>query len=205
LAKSHFTPLVAIRELLIEWVERHQEFINMQWIETNSPEFKIRFNLRDNVKTSHYFLIVASITESNLISRAENARYVLTFLHHQLRDELFRINEVEKIQSYLDNYPSHTILGDQKKQISQVISDVNNYVNKDADGNLMTYYLQFDTPQNFVEDIEAYIPRMSGLYVEKAWMYLRWLTRPQDLGVYTTYHPRDLMLPLRTLEKWSIG
>ena len=116
MAKRQFTPLVAIRELLIEWVEQHQDFTNLQWTQTNSPESKIRINLKDDVKTSHYFLIVASITESNLISRAENSRYVITYLHHQLRDDLFRINEAEKIQNLLINYPSYNILGDEKKK-----------------------------------------------------------------------------------------
>jgi hypothetical protein len=117
------------------------------------------------------------------------------FLHRRLEDDLFKIRDVASIRKILEDYPSYGILGPEKDDIPLVLSDVNEYVNDKTGGDLMTYYLQFEKPKEFAEDLEN-ISRLSGFHVEKAWMYLRWLTRPQDLGVFNAFHPRDLMLPL---------
>jgi len=85
--------------------------------------------------------------------------------------------------------------GPQRRKLGRILADVNKWVRDEAGGDLLGYAEEFSSLFEFAERLQS-IPRMDGVYAEKVWMYLRWLTRPYpDLGLYG-FDITDLRVPL---------
>ena len=185
---------------LRDYVNRNSDVINLEW----DPELSERliidvFDKTDEgiKRVAHYFLLVASITETKLIGRAENARAVMIHLHRILGEKLFEETDIELLQQLVSSSFFYNDMGPERSAIAEILASVNNYVSKMGDGNIQKYISRFKKPTNLVEDISQNIQRMGGIYIEKPWMYLRWCTRPYpDLGIFDNFSHRDLLLPL---------
>ena len=192
--------LKEVKILLIEYVNRNSDVINLEWDPDLSEKLIIdAFDKTDEGerRVAHYFLLVASITESNLIGRAENSRALMIHLHRVLGDSLFEETDVELLQQLVSSSIYFDDMGPERSAISGVLASVNMYVNDVAGGNIPAYTKEFEKPYDLVTDISRNIQRMGGIYIEKPWMYLRWCTRPYpDLGIFDDFSQRDLRLPL---------
>jgi len=181
------------KALGIEWDPRISEKL---LFDPFNPSYPAR------VKTAHYFLLVASITETRLIGRAENSRAILIHFHRVLRDSLFRVKKVSTFEDQLMRSAYYNDLGPEKWEIPGILASMNEYITGTARGDLISYSRTFSTPTEFVQDIAANNERMNGSHIEKAWMYLRWMTRPHpDLHIFTHFSPGDLQIPMTSFIK----
>jgi len=168
---------------------------------------KLLFNPFDpshpaQVKTAHYFLLVASITETNLIGRAENSRAILIHYHRILGDSLFNTRKKSTFEDQLIQSAYYDELGPEKWEIPGILASMNDYINEKAAGDLIRYSETFSTPAKFVKEIAENNERMSGSHIEKAWMYLRWMTRLYpDLHIFRHFSPGDLQIPMTSFIK----
>ncbi|MCJ7794153.1 DUF2400 family protein, partial [Candidatus Bathyarchaeota archaeon] len=88
-------------------------------------------------------------------------------------------------------------LGPNKKAASEILASVNLFVKTNAEKNLLKYAQRFSKPKDFIEDIAQNIKALSGPHMDKAWIYMRWMVRPQpDLQIYDHLLPEDLYVPL---------
>ena len=194
-----YLTLQDVNRLLSDFVKRNSDIVGMEWDPTLSEKLLINpFNrLPEGMKrTAHYFLLVAAITESNLIRRSENSRALLVHLHRFLGGDIYHIQNTETLDEFIDKFSFFKQLGPEKQDIPNVLSSVNKYVREVADGDLVSYSKKFSIPSDFVKDLSEHIYRMDEMNIKKAWIYLRWSTRPSDLGINTHFNQRDLQVPL---------
>ena len=197
-----------IRCLLKQFVERNSNVTGIQWDPEMYPKLLIKPYSKDyeeRRRTAHYFLLVASVDESRVIGRAENARALLIHLHKRFRDKLFNISRAEKFEKEVRNCRFYNDFGPEKGCISRILSSVNKFVSERAGGDLINYARKFRKPKKMVEEISRNVKRMGGPWKEKAWMYMKWMVRPKpDLGIFKNFSPRDLFIPL-TIEITNVA
>ena len=186
----------AVLSLLKDFINRNSKVYSIGWDPNISePLLFDPFSQRpqDQMKIAHYFLLVASITDSSIIGRAENSRALMIFLHQSLDDTIFSIQNPEVIRELLHDAPHYKQLGFAKSQIPAILTSVNRFVNTDAKGNFLEYSTRFSQPQSLVLQLSQAIQQM---HIDKAWMYIRWMTRPApDLDIFH-FSPSSLLVPL---------
>ena len=111
---------------------------------------------------AHYFLLVASITESRLVGRAENARAILTYLHTVLDYELFKVFNKDLFASLLREFDFCPDIGEENQEIPAILASVNDFVNNIAKNDLVSYAKKFSDPSLMVTDIGLNVERMKG-------------------------------------------
>jgi hypothetical protein len=188
-----------IYSLMKDYVDQNSLVPTLEW----DPKASIPLNFNpfdkkyENQKiTAHYFLLVAAITESVLIGRAENGRAILVDLHNFLENNLFTIKDHTLLEKIVERYQFFRQLGSEKNRIPEILVSINSFVEKLPEGDLVKFAESSELPSSMVNELGEHIPRMSGRYSEKAWMYLRWMTRPSDLGIFSNFSPSDLLLPI---------
>jgi len=188
--------------LLKEFVKRNSCVKDLQF-DPNIPP-KLQFDpysqsYEEKRKIAHYFLLVASIDEGNIIGRAENARRLLVCLHRKFGDNLFRIDEPEHFQKEIVDCGFYTDFGPLKYQIPRVLTSVNKFVANVSGNDLIEYARNLNNLKKTVVSIGKYVKRMGGPIQKKAWIYMRWMVRPYpDLRIFDSFSPRDLYIPLTT-------
>ena len=189
-----------VKSLLIDYVNRNSNVYNLEWDPRLSE--KLLFDpfgksYEEKKRIAHYFLLVASITETELIGRAENSRALTIHTHRLLGDDIFREDTMRNFQNVVQDSPYYEDLGPSKEKIPEILASINVFVNTIANGDLIQYARKFPKPKDMVEDIARNVDRMDGRFIEKPWMYLQWMTRPfPDLGIFENYSPRDLYVPM---------
>ena len=174
--------------------------MNLEWDSRLSE--KLLFNPYNKSPTiqeriAHYFLLVSSITESDLIGRAENARALMIHINKVCINTLYSESDAEVFRDILETYPFYNELGPDRSSIPEVLVSVNEYISDICNGNLFDYASQFSSPQELVDDISRKVERMNGIHIEKSWLYVLWCSRPySDLGLFTHFSLGDLKLPL---------
>lgn len=155
-------------------------------------------------EAAKYFLLAASLSDSELTGNARNVRILLDHLHSVFGEKLYTLNnpaafgcEVTKCEMELKNLDS---LGPKKSEIPEVLASVNRFVEKKAHGDLAGHSSELRRrglkPEDFVKELSYGIKRMNGHRKAKAWLYLRWMVRKSpDLGIFD-FDPKDLMVPL---------
>ncbi|MFH2110805.1 MAG: DUF2400 family protein [Candidatus Bathyarchaeota archaeon] len=185
-----------IEELLRDYVERNSGICCAQWDPAVSE--RLLFDPYDADKrawAAHYFLLNASVTETALIGRAENARALMVELHRRYGDALLRQTNAQLLNEAVRGCGFYRDFRSQRLRIGAVLAGVNRWVEEEAGGDLLGYSGRFSSPSEYARVLQG-MPRMGGRHCEKVWMYLRWLTRPYpDLGVYH-FDVRDLRTPL---------
>ena len=185
---------------LREFVERNSNVVDLQWDPRIPPKLLIdpwSKNYESKKELAHYFLLVASVDETRVIGRAENARCLIVELHRKFGKKLFEIFEPEKFVEEVINCKRYEEHGPLKNQIPHVLASVNEFVTEKARGNLIEYSKCFSQPKDMVEEIGRYVKRMGGPIKKKAWLYMRWMVRPRpDLRIFDHFSPRDLFIPL---------
>ncbi|MFW6109544.1 MAG: hypothetical protein ACOC6N_03755, partial [archaeon] len=188
--------LEEITPLLKDYVERNSGVVNLEWDPDLSEELlfdPFADSYEEERFTANYFLLVASITETGLIGRAENSRALMIYLHKVLEDDLLIETDARKLQNIINNSIYYKHLGPYKEKIPDTLASINIYANNVAQGDLIRYASSFTEPEDLVRNIAENVDRMDGRFLKKTWMYLSWMTRPYpDLRVFQNFSPRNL-------------
>ena len=192
--------LEALKPILTDYVNKNSNVQGLQW--DQNMAMKLLFDpyaksYSERKKIAHYFLLVASITETKLIGRAENSRGLMIQIHSFLGDDCFKPGQVEDFEKIVRKSGFFGQLGPSRDQIPRVLESVNRFVREVAEGDLIEYARRFVKPEDMVKEIGNNITRMGGRYIEKTWIYMRWMTRPYpDLRIFSNFSPRDLYVPM---------
>ena len=187
--------------LLSKFVKANTNITDLQWDKRMNPH--LLFNpyskeYEEKKKTAHYFLLTASILDDQMVGFAENARNLLINLHKKFETtRLFDITKPHLFNEEITKYSFYNYLGPRKDTIAETLAAVNILVKFKAEKDLIRYSQKFATPRDFVEEITKSVEYMRGTYKNKAWTYMRWMTRPEpDLEIFKQYKPEDLLVPL---------
>lgn len=186
--------------LLKEYVNRNYNKAHIQGDRKMSPKLLINPFSKDyeeRRKVAHYFLFVASVIESKIVGRAENARRLLIHFHKTYGDDLFETSQVKIFKDEVRKCTFYDDLGSLKTKIPTILTSINNFVINKAEGDLIEYSLRFITPKDMVEEIAGNVDRMGGSFEDKSWLYMRWMVRPyHDLRIFEHFSSKDLYVPL---------
>ena len=176
-----------VDELLRGYVENNDGICCAQWDPAISE--RLRFDPYDDgvearMMAAHYFLLNAAVTETELVGRSENARALMIDLHRRFEGSLFTETDPRKLHEAVRRSRFYRDYGSERRRIGAVLAGVNMWMRDEAGGDLLGYSEGFARPDGFASRLQG-IPRMGGVFREKTWMYLRWLTRPcPDLGIF---------------------
>jgi len=191
----------ALKPILTDYVNKNSNVKCLQW--DQNMRMKLLFDpyaksYRERKKIAHYFLLVASITETKIVGRAENSRGLMRTIHSFLGDGCFRLAQVENFENIVRKSAfSSQLASSSKHQIPRILESVNRFVHEVAKGDLIEYARRFAKPKNILKKIGDKITHMGGRYIDKTWMYMRWVTRPYpDLRIFDNFSPRDLYVPM---------
>jgi len=199
LGRRHLDEIIS---LLKEFVERNSNIKDISF-DPNIPP-RLHFdpysqNCEEKRKIAHYLLLVASISEGNVIGRAEHARRLIVNLYNKFGETLFKIDEPQQFQKEIVNSKFYTEFGQLKHQISHILTSVNKFVVDIARNNLIEYSQNLSKPKEMIVEIGKHVIRMGGPIQAKACIYLRWMVRPYpDLKIFENFSPQDLYVPLTT-------
>jgi len=190
-------------ELLKKFVEIYSHTPDLQFdpcIDPVIPIYPYSQDYEERRRTAHYLLLVASIDESRIVGKSENARKLLVRFYQCFGEDLFRITDECVFKNVLDNVTADLSLGRLRGRIPEILAGVNRFVMERARGDLINYSRMFQKPYDFVEEIGTNIPRMGKSNKsarKKAWMYMRWMVRDYpDLRIFDHFSPEDLFVPL---------
>lgn len=198
--KGELMGLEDVKSLLIDFVNRNSNVPGLQW--DQSMRMRLPFDpytksYSGRRRLAHYFLLVGSITETELVGRAERSRALMINVHRFLGDSCFRENRVDRFREIIRRSGFLEHLGVSKDQIPETLVSVNSFVQDVCEGDLVGFAGRLSRPEELVTKIGENVARMGGRYAEKAWMYMRWMTRPYpDLGIFGNFSPRDLYVPM---------
>ena len=148
-------------------------------------------------RVAQYLLMIAAILEDRLVGFSENARRLLILLHQIYGDRIFEMRKPHMFAEKLVASQFYADLGPSRDAISPVLINVNDFAKNKAGRHLVEHSKQFNKPKDFVEDISQNVERMSGAYLDKAWVFMRWMVRPEpDLRIFSHFSPADLYVPL---------
>jgi hypothetical protein len=154
---------------------------------------------------AHYFLLVSSVLEDEVVGFSENARKLLIHLHKAFKDRLFEIFKPHLFEEEIKRCGFYGNLGPRREVIPGVLTCVNQFVKGKAEGDLVKYSQRYSKPNYFVDDLGQNVERMNDPYKDKAWVYMRWMVRPRpDLRIFSYFLPEDLHVPL-TRENASVA
>jgi hypothetical protein len=186
--------------LLSKFVNMNSNFVDIQWDQRMSP--KLLFNpyserCEERRKAAHYFLLASSVLEEGVVGYSENARRLLIHLHKTFSNRLFEIQKPHIFEEEIIKCGFYGDLGPHREVIPEVLTCVNTFVKNKAERNLIGYSQRFSKPEDLVEDLAQNIKEMNGSHKDKAWIYMRWMVRPEpDLKIFSHFLPEDLYVPL---------
>jgi hypothetical protein len=171
-----------------------------------TPNFMPLTGYETKREAAHYFLLAAALSDSKLTGNPRNIRLLLNHLSKAFESNLYKLkkpsdftSELEKFELEIKNFDR---LGDDKKEISDVLASVNRYVEQKAGGDLIDHAAKLSLkgrkPKDFSEELSYTVKRLNKHHKAKSWLYLRWMVRASpDLGLFN-FNPKDLMVPLTT-------
>jgi hypothetical protein len=189
-----------VLSLLVDFINKNSNVVDVQWDRRMSP--RLLFNpysakYEERKIAAHYFLLAASILDDTVVGYPENARMLLVYLHEAFGNTFFEVKKAHIFEEEIVKADFYHDLGPNKKAASEILASINLFVRNKAQNNLLKYAQQFTKPTAFLEDIAKNISALNGPHKDKAWIYMRWMVRPQpDLQIYDHLIPEDLFVPL---------
>jgi hypothetical protein len=189
-----------VLSLLVEFISKNSNVVDVQWDRRMSP--RLLFNpysekYEERKTIAHYFLLAASILDDTVVGYPENARMLMVYLHEAFGNNLFEIKKGHLFEEEIVKADFYHDLGPNKKAASEILAQINIFVKLNAEKNLLKYAQKFTKPKDFIEDMAKNLTAFSGPHRDRAWIYMRWMVRPQpDLQIYDHLLPQDLYLPL---------
>jgi hypothetical protein len=189
-----------VLSLLLEFINKNSNVVDVQWDRRMSPRLLFNpysENYEERKVVAHYFLLASSILDDTVVGYPENARMLLVYLHEAFGNNLFEIKKAHLFEEEIVKSDFYHDLGPNKKAASEILASINVFVKTNAEKNLLKYAQRFSKPKDFIEDIAQNVTALSGPHKDKAWIYMRWMVRPQpDLQIYDHLLPEDLYVPL---------
>jgi hypothetical protein len=189
-----------VLSLLLEFINKNSNVVDVQWDRRMSPRLLFNpysENYEERKVVAHYFLLASSILDDTVVGYPENARMLLVYLHEAFSNRLFEIQKPHLFEEEIVKSDFYHDLGPNKKAASEILASINVFVKTNAEKNLLKYAQRFSKPKDFIEDIAQNVTALSGPHKDKAWIYMRWMVRPQpDLQIYDHLLPEDLYVPL---------
>ncbi len=189
-----------VQSLLVEFINKNSNVVDVQWDRRMSP--RLLFNpysekYEERKIIAHYFLLAASILDDTVVGYPENARMLMVYLHEAFGNNLFEIKKAHLFEEEIVKADFYHDLGPNKKAASEILAQINIFVKLNAERNLLKYAQKFTKPKDFIEDLAKNLTALSGPHRDRAWIYMRWMVRPQpDLQIYDHLLPEDLYVPL---------
>ena len=189
-----------VLSLLVEFINKNSNVVDVQWDRRMSP--RLLFNpysekYEERKIAAHYFLLAASILDDTIVGYPENARMLLAYLHEAFGSSLFDIKKAHIFEDEIVKADFYHDLGPNKKAASEILASINLFVRNKAERNLLKYAQRFSKPKDFIEDLAQSLTAIGGPHRDRAWIYMRWMVRPQpDLQIYDHMLPEDLYVPL---------
>ena len=186
--------------LLVEFINKNSNVVDVQWDRRMSPRLLVdpyseKYEERKTV--AHYLLLAASILDDTVVGYPENARMLMVYLHEAFGNNLFEIKKAHLFEEEIVKADFYHDLGPNKKAASEILAQINLFVKLKAEKNLLKYAQKFTKPKDFIEDMAQNVTAFSGPHKDRAWIYMRWMVRPQpDLQIYDHLLPEDLYVPL---------
>jgi len=156
-------------------------------------------------EAAKYFLLAASLLDTEVTGNARNVRVLLDDFHDTFGPRLYRISdpkmleiEVQKCQSSFRFFDQ---MGPKKDEIPKIVTKVNAYIQQEAHDDLIEHtkhlIMAGKKPIDLFEEL-CKIHKGDAQRTGKFWIYLRWMTRKApDLGLFD-FKPEDLIVPLTT-------
>jgi hypothetical protein len=189
-----------VLSLLLEFINKNSNVVDVQWDRRMSPRLLFNpysENYEERKIVAHYFLLASSILDDTVVGYPENARMLLVYLHEAFSNRLFEIQKPHLFEEEIVKSDFYHDLGPNKKAASEILASINVFVKTKAEKNLLKYAQRFSKPKDVIEDMAQNIPALNGPRKDKAWIYMRWMVRPQpDLQIYDHLLPEDLYVPL---------
>ena len=186
--------------LLLGFVNMNSNVVDVQWDRRMSPRLLLNPYSEDCEErkiAAHYFLLVSSVLEDEVVGFSENARKLLVYLHEAFNNRLFEISKPHIFEEEIIKCGFYGDLGPYREVIPEILTCVNKFVRDKAEKNLIKYSQRFSKPKDLVEDLAQNIERMNEPRKDKAWVYMRWMVRPEpDLEIFNHFSPEDLSVPL---------
>ncbi len=189
-----------VLSLLVEFINKNSNVVDVQWDRRMTP--RLLFNpysekYEERKIVAHYFLLAASILDDTVVGYPENARMLLVYLHEAFGSNLFEIKKAHIFEEEIVKADFYHDLGPNKKAASEILAQINLFVREKAERNMLKYAQKFTKPKDFIEEIAKNVTALSGPHKDRAWIYMRWMVRPQpDLQIYDHLLPEDLYVPL---------
>jgi hypothetical protein len=189
-----------VLSLLVEFINKNSNVVDVQWDRRMSP--RLLFNpysekYEDRKIVAHYFLLAASILDDTVVGYPENARMLMVYLHEAFGSNFFEIKKAHLFEEEIVKADFYHDLGPNKKAASEILAQINLFVREKAERNMLKYAQKFTKPKDLIEDMAKNVTALSGPHKDRAWIYLRWMVRPQpDLQIYDHFLPEDLYVPL---------
>jgi hypothetical protein len=186
--------------LLVEFINKNSNVVDVQWDRRMSP--RLLFNpysekYEERKTIAHYFLLAASILDDTIVGYPENARMLMVYLHEAFGNNFFEIKKAHIFEEEIVKANFYNNLGPNIKAASENLAQINLFVREKAERNMLKYAQKFSKPKDFIDDIAKNVPALSGPHRDRAWLYMRWMVRPQpDLQIYDHFLPEDLYVPL---------
>ena len=186
--------------LLLGFVNMNSNVVDVQWDRRMSPRLLLNPYSEDCEErkiAAHYFLLVSSVLEDKVVGFSENARKLLVYLHETFNNRLFEISKPHIFEEEIIKCGFYGDLGPYREVIPEILTCVNKFVRDKAEKNLIKYSQRFSKPKDLVEDLAQNIEKMNEPRKDKAWVYMRWMVRPEpDLEIFNHFSPEDLNVPL---------
>ena len=186
--------------LLLEFVNMNSNTVDIQWDRRMSPRLLLNpysENCEERKIAAHYFLLVSSMLEDEVVGFSENARKLLVYLHEAFNNRLFEISKPHIFEEKIRQWGFYANLSPYREVIPEILTCVNKLVRDKAEKNLIKYSQRYNKPKDFVDDLSQNIERMNEPRKDKAWVYMRWMVRPHpDLKIFDHFSPEDLYVPL---------
>jgi hypothetical protein len=186
--------------VLLKFINMNSNVVDVQWDRRMSPRLILNPYTQypeEKKRVAQYLLLIAAILEDRMLGFSENARRILILLHQIYGDRIFEIRKPHMFAEKIAASDFYEDLGPSREAISPVLISVNDFVKNKAGRDLIEYSKRFTKPEYFVEDLSQNIPRINGPFKDKAWVYMRWMVRPEpDLRIFSHYSPADLFVPL---------
>lgn len=186
--------------VLLKFINMNSNVVDVQWDRRMSPRLLLNPYTQypeEKKRVAHYLLMIAAILEDQMVGFSENARRTLILLHQIYGDRIFDIRKPHMFAEKIVASGFYDDLGPRRDLISSVLISVNDFVKGNAAGDLVSYSKRFAKPSEFVADLASNIERLKGQYLDKAWVYMRWMVRLQpDLQIFNHFSSADLLVPL---------
>ena len=186
--------------MLVEFINKNSNVVDVQWDRRMSPRLLVNpysEKYEERTTVAHYFLLAASILDDTVVGYPENARMLMVYLHEALGSNLFEIKKAHLFEEEIVKADFYHDLGPNNKAASEILAQINLFVKLKAERDLLKYAQKFTKPKDFIEDMAQNLSALSGPHRDRAWIYMRWMVRPQpDLQIYDHFLPEDLYVPL---------